>query len=482
MGARVDDARRLFLWVAAQSFGGVGWSTIGGETQAAFPGAALRREPPTSAAPSERASTPAVGAIINADPSDYLIKLAQLKPGDTLLLASGNYGTKTSEAAGLPIVGLNGTAAAPIVITGPETGERPVLLGRSTHNTIRLANASHVVVRRLEIDGRGHDGFGVAVHGPAHHITIEDNYFHGHGVDQSVVAISTSGGATWNWIIRRNLIVGAGTGMYLGSSTGGSPFVAGLIEHNVVRDTIGYNVQIKHQKSWSALLPGLPTAKSTTVIRHNVFSKSRNSSTGFNARPNLLVGDCPPSGPGSTNGFAIYGNFFYRNPTESLFQGEGNIALYDNLMVTNGMAARIQPHNGSVRDVRIFHNTVVAGGKGISLSAGADGYTRRVLANAVFSVGTPISVVGGASIQNVIDTRANAAEYLSNPLAAVGSLDLYPKVASGLKRGHIDLTGLHHYPDWNKDFNGRLRDPTYRGAYSGEGANSGWALGMAFKP
>jgi len=430
--------------------------------------------------------------VIQADPSNYLTKLATLKAGDTLLLAPGNYGidsqgNDTGNPPGLPIFGLHGTAGAPIVITGPDSGPRPVLMGRSTHNTIRLSDASHVVIRRLEVDGRGLEGFGVSTQGSTHDITIEDNYFHGLGADQQIVAISTTGSPTWNWVIRRNRIVGAGTGIYLGNSTGDSPFVAGLIEHNVIVDSIGYNMQIKHQTVWPSGLPaGFPTGKTITIIRHNVFSKSGNSATGGSARPNLLVGDCPPSGAGSTNGYAIYGNFFYQNPTEALFQGEGNVALYDNVMVASADAAvRVQQHNGSVRDVRIFHNTVVASSSAaILVSGGASGYTQSVLANAVFAPTTPISVSGsGASAtQNVTDSQANAAAYLVNPLAAVGSLSLYPKAGSALKASTADLSGLDAFTDWNRDFNGTARDATYRGAYSGEGANPGWLLALDFKP
>lgn len=427
--------------------------------------------------------------MINAGPSDYLDKLAQLVAGDTLLLAAGNYGvdgqgSDTSDPPGLPIFGLNGTAAAPIVITGPDSGARPKLLGRNNTNTVRLANASYIVIRRLEIDGRGYNGFGVATQGPTHDITIEDNYFHGQGADQSIVAISTTGQPTWNWIIRRNLIEGAGTGMYLGNSNGDSPFVAGLIEHNVVRDTIGYNVQVKHQAVWASVPAGMPTGKSTTIIRHNVFSKSSNSSTGDLARPNLLVGDCPPSGPGSTNGFAIYANFFYRNPSESLFQGEGHIAFYDNLMVADDAAVRVQLHNGLVRDVRIFHNTIVSSGAAVAVSGGAAGFTQRLQANAVFATGTPITVSGSGATatQNVTDNRINAVNYLANPLAALGTLDLFPKVGSALKQGAADLSGLDAYPDWNKDFNGNTHDASFRGAYSGEGSNPGWVLALALKP
>jgi hypothetical protein len=425
--------------------------------------------------------------VIAADPTNYLAKLAALKPGDTLLLAPGNYGVDsrgvdTSDPPGLPVFGLNGTPTAPITISGPESGPAAVLLGRDTHNTIRLADSSFVVLRKLEVDGRGLAGFGVATQGPTHDITIEDNYFHGLGGDQQIVAISTTGNPTWNWIVRRNLIVGAGTGMYFGNSTGDSPFVGGLIEHNVVRDTIGYNIQIKYQTTWASVPAGMPTGKTTTIVRHNVFSKSANSSTGADARPNLLVGDQPPSGPGSLNGFAIYGNFFWQNATESLFQGEGNVAFYANLMVSSGDAVRIQVHNGKVRDVRIFCNTVVAGGDGISVGGGAVGFTQRVSANAVFAAGSAVSVSGGAvAADNIGDLRANAPTFLNNPLADIGTLDLYPRTGK-LKAAAADLAGLDVYPDWSRDFNGAARDPAFRGGYSGEGANPGWRLALTIKP
>ncbi len=512
---KLTTTRRLFLRLATLGVGGAALYACGGGSTpaeaAGGPGAgAATPTPPPAPAPGPGAPpAPApggpAGVVIQADPSNYLAKLAALNAGDTLLLAPGNYGVDsqgndTADAPGLPISGLNGTPSALIVITGPASGPRPVLLGRSTHNTIRLSNASFVVIRRLEVDGRGLDGFGVATQGPTHDITVEDNYFHGHGGDQQIVAISTTGYATWNWVIRRNRIVGAGTGLYLGNSTGDGPFVAGLIEHNVVVDTIGYNMQVKHQVAWPATIPaGMPTGKTTTIIRHNVFSKSAgNSATGGLARPNLLVGDCPPSGPGSTNGFAIYGNFFFQNPSESLFQGEGNIAFYDNVMVQvagGDAAVRVQPQNGLVRDVRIFHNTVLSeAGPAIVVSGGSGGgggsssYTQRVLANAVFSPATPaISVTGSGAtaVQNTTDSQANAVMYVANPAGAVGSsLNLYPKNNSALKATPVDLNGLDGFPDWNRDFNGTARaDATYRGAYyGGEGVNPGWLLALDFKP
>jgi hypothetical protein len=482
-----ETARRLFLRAAAACLSGSALGACGGGAAEAAASGAAAPAPAPEPAPAPT-SAPSPGRVVQADPTDYLSKLRQLGPGDTLLLAPGRYGVDaagndTDSVPGLPIFDLNGTDEAPITITGPASGERPVLLGRSTHNTVRLANASHVVVRRLEIDGRDRGGAGVATQGPTHHITIEDCHFHGFSSDQQIVAISTVGNPTWNWIIRGNVIVGAGTGLYLGNSNGDSPFVNGLIEHNVVRDTIGYCMQIKHQVVWSTVPAGMPTTKTTTVIRHNVFAKSGNSSTGTLARPNLLVGDVPPSGPGSSNGFAIYGNFFHQNPTESLFQGEGNVAFYSNLLVTDGTAVRVQTHNGAVRDVRIFHNTVVAGATGIAVSGGAPGYTQRVQANAVFAGGAALSVTSTnpTTADNVADGQAASPNYLNLPLGSLPGLDLYPKVGM-LRRAAADLSGLEIHPDWDRDFNGLAYDASFRGGYSGEGTNPGWALSLDPKP
>jgi hypothetical protein len=353
------------------------------------------------------------------------------------------------------------------------------LLGRSTHNTVRFANSSYIVLKHLEIDGRDLGGDAVNAQAPAHHITLEDLLIRGVGGNQQIVGISTNGTTTWNWVIRRCEIIGAGTGFYLGNSDGNNPFIAGVIEHNFVRDTIGYNLQIKHQNPRPAL-GGLPVGKSSTIIRHNVFTKSANSSTGALARPNVLIGHLPPSGAGADDVYEIYGNFFYQNPTEALFQGEGNIAFHHNLMVNDsGSAVAVQPHNDVPKMIRIFNNTVVAAGTGIRIAGGAAAYVQAAIGNAVFAA-TPIS----AAVQrgNVVDSYASAGKYLNRPTGPLGLLDLFPK--AGLLRGAaIDTSLLNTFVDWDRDFNGNAQGPSgLRGAYGGEGANPGWIPKLEIKP
>jgi len=428
------------------------------------------------------ASEPArpLRATYNGTPSDYLTLLNNLQPGDTLQLAAGTY------TQGLPIDGLNGTSGNPIIIAGPESGAPAVFTARSCCNTVSIQDTSYVEIRNLELDGLNLPNIDAvkaeSTGSLSHHITLENLYIHSHNANQQTVGISTKHPA-WDWVIRNNIIDSAGTGIYLGNSDGSAPFINGLIEGNLIKDTTGYNMQIKHQTGPRPTGLGAP-ASGTTIIRHNVFSKANNASTGSSARPNLLVGHWPLSGNGSTDVYQIYGNFFYQNPTvEPLFQGEGNVALYDNLFVNNsGDAIAVQPHNDVPKMVRIFNNTVVAGGTGIRVTGGDPGFQQKVIGNAVFAA-TPISAADQSA--NITDSFGNAGNYLVNPggspTGTPSQLDLYP-LAGTLTGPPLDTTSYQTFQDWDRDFNGLQHDGTFRGAYHGEGTNPGWLPQLARKP
>jgi hypothetical protein len=358
------------------------------------------------------------------------------------------------------------------------------LVATQSDNTVNIIDSRYLVLRNLEIDGTGDtvSADGVKLSGDAafgDHITLENLYIHDHDLGQGTVGISTKAPA-WNWVIRNNVIENCGTGLYLGNSNGEEEFVNSLIEHNLIRDTIGYNAQIKHQIGRATGL-GIPT-DGQTIIRHNVFSKVDNSSSGGDARPNLLVGHWPLAGSGADDDYLIYGNFFYQNVTgnEPLFQGEGNVIFYANLLVNDfGDAVRFQAHNELPRRIRAFQNTVVAAGVGLLVSSPHASFTQELTGNAVFA-GTPLA--GGVQSDNSSDTRANAGLYLTSPFDAPGAgLDFYPVLASSLEQG-VDTTGLSGWEDWDLDFNGEARPVDFRGAYAGAGTNPGWTLALARKP
>jgi hypothetical protein len=413
---------------------------------------------------------------IQANPSTYKNLLTTLQPGDRLLLAPGTYTQQ------LRIGNKNGQPGKCIVIEGPETGSPALFMGSDTFNTISLVNVSYLVFRNLTLDGQSLLGEGAKVESTstyAHHITLENIRFKNYAPNSGRNAISTKAPA-WNFVIRKNFIERAGVGMYFGKPDGTAEFVNSLIEHNVVHSSMLYNLQIKHQIGRNTAL-GIPTS-GTTIIRHNVFSKETGAATGIEARPNVLVGHWPLSGAGSTDAYQIYGNVFYENPTEALFQGEGNIALHDNLFVNRvfSRTIRIQKHNNLPRRIDIFNNTVVASGEGIVIYNGDPAYQQRVRGNIVFAA-TPL--VGGLQVGNLTGAYSAAGQSLNNPSGSLtaGTLDLFPIAAKALGSA-VDLSIFSDLLDWDKDFNGFPKLNTYRGAYSDDGVNPGWQPSLTIKP
>jgi hypothetical protein len=413
---------------------------------------------------------------INANSGNYLTYLGSLVAGDTLYLTSGSYTNN------LILNNINGTATYPIVIMG--NGNATNFQGQSCCNTISITKCSYVIIKNLQLDGLNQNVDAVKAEGTsgnwAHHMTLEYLTIVNYGASQQNVGISTKC-PVWDWLIRKNRIIGAGTGMYLGNSDGTKPFVNGIIEYNYVANTIGYNIEIKHQINGERELLPETSVNGKTIIRHNVFTKDETSSTGGNARPNLLVGGFANAGWGSLDYYEIYGNFFYNNPVEALFQGTGNIMLYKNIFVNHFdpsgfRAIYITPHNGlSPQDVKVFHNTVWAknASGGIRLYNPNTGYKQYCYGNAVFAP-APITNFSD-TLNNVTDGYSNAGYYVLSATTNITTLDLYPKsgqligttVPGGL------FTGNTH---WDKDFNGDTYDWKYRGAYSGCCTNKGWKL------
>lgn len=265
--------------------------------------------------------------VVNADPSTYRALLATLAPGDTLVLAPGHYPRLT-------LSGMHGQPDAWITITGPSSGEPAVITSESCCNTVQLYDCSYVAIENLVVDVGGLYVDAInAKDSISHDIRIEGCTLMNFPNEQQIVGISTKSTA-WNWTIRRNWIIAPGTGVYLGNSNGAAPFIAGIVEQNLVVDAIGYCMQIKHQNAYE-LLPGMPAGPNTTIIRDNVFIKDDRSSTSGD-RPNLLVDGFPESGPGAEDRYEIYGNFLYYNPREALLQASGRLSIHDNVFVGAG--------------------------------------------------------------------------------------------------------------------------------------------------
>jgi hypothetical protein len=258
------------------------------------------------------------GAVYQATPANYTVLLPGLQPGDTLSLAGGNYPF-------LQITNLNGMSAAWITVRGPASGAPAIVYAPSACcNTVQITNSSYVALKNLTIDSKGLANIdGVNLHGisnVSHDILLEGNTFIGQNANQQTVAINTKS-PTWGWIIRRNTITGAGTGLYLGNSDGSSPFVAGIIEDNLIQYTIGYNMQVKYQLP-RPVIAGMPAGQSFTIVRNNVFVKDDQPSPDGD-RPNVLLGGFPDSGPGSNDMYEVSGNFSTTTRAKPCYRPKG---------------------------------------------------------------------------------------------------------------------------------------------------------------
>ncbi len=89
----------------------------------------------------------------------------------------------------------------------------------------------------------------------------------------------------------------------------------------------------------------------------------------------MLVGAFPNSGTGSLNLYEIYGNFFFHNPREALFQGSGRVSLHDNIFVDGPHyypAVVLRRHNFPLKLAYVYNNTVYTTERGIYFGTRAE--------------------------------------------------------------------------------------------------------------
>ncbi len=393
----------------------------------------------------------AAAADFRAGPDDYRSYLPHLRAGDRLILEGGDY------LRGLPLENLEGRHDRPIVVEGPAEGRRARFIARPGANTVSLADVSHVVIRNLELDGRDIPVDGVKAEGHAHfanYVTLENLYIHDFRASQQNVGISSKCPA-FGWVIRGNRIERVGTGMYLGNSDGTDPFVAGLIEGNQVVDTVGYNLQVKHQISRPADMPEAG-GRHDTVIRHNLFSKV-GAMPGPNARPNVLVGHFPRAGEGGEDRYLVYANLFWQNPSESLFQGEGNVALYDNVFVNAeaGRRCASSPTTTSPSRSDVFQNTVLAPAMAAYCCiTGKDSPTIRRPSPPIWC-SRPPHWRGPAGGQSERPIRRGGANPAPTPMRRLGQLDLARDFSPCQRR--FQSACVRYLEGVDRDFPGKLR-------------------------
>ena len=404
-----------------------------------------------------------------ANPSNYRKVVSSLKAGDTLQLEAGIYTT------GLPLTDCNGRADAWITIEGPVAGKAEIRQSAEA-NCVELRQCSYVALKRLKIQGGGPVGipglFGISAKGgvanTVHHILIEDCIISDWNTSQQAVGISTKT-PTWGWTIRRNQIINCGTGLYLGNSNGNDPFIHGVIENNLVQNPIGYCMEIKFQNR-RPTLDLMPTTPGSTIIRHNRFIKSDAVSPDGD-RPNVLVGGFPETGPGSTDWYEIYGNFFLHNPRESLLHASGRVTIHDNVFAdcpsAEYAAITLRDHDLPLKLAHVYNNTITAAARGIRV-AKAPTEAHAIIGNVVFAA-EPLSLQSSITqvAANITGPISDATEHLTQPDITAKDMNFQPK--SGHCEGEpLDLTSFATQTAYDVDLNGIPKgENRYRCAYAG---------------
>ncbi len=125
--------------------------------------------------------------------------------------------------------------------------------------------------------------------------------------------------------------------------------------------------------------------------------------------------------------YEVYGNYFFHNHSEALFQGSGRISLHDNVFVDGPYAypaVVLRSHNGPLKVAYVYNNTIYTEGRGIYFGTRAQ-IDDAVVGNLVFAL-IPIAGTIMRQSGNLVGAFEDAPKYLKSPSLATDSMDLYP--------------------------------------------------------
>lgn len=408
-----------------------------------------------------------IAATLEISPGDDFEQAVEsLQPGDTLIVHAGDYST-----SGRISVGVQGTAASPVVIKGAD-GEAPPHIRRpasaAAQNTINIEGARNLTLSRLEISSNGGDG--VNLNGNPAFITIDQLDIH--DIDVGVNFRSSMDNIT----VRRTHIYrtgggdggGTGEGMYVGCNDATCIVRNSLIENNWIHDTRvstqGDGIEIK-------------LGSHSNIIRDNVIYN-----TGY---PCILLYGTAPNPVNLVEGNVLWGC------GDSGIQAAADAVIRNNIIIespgSNGFNS--QPHQAAVpQNLQFVHNTIVGGSPCVRLSNWS-GRPGLVFANnAIYCDSDDFAIAGlsGVTVAGNVFVPATSSfpssgyrvgQSTALDLVNLAGRDVYPTAGSRL----IDAGVAAHAAA--VDFNGQPRGATPdAGAYERSSAtNPGWAVGPGFK-
>ena len=406
------------------------------------------------------------GCTVHADeihiyPEDsFESAVESLAPGDTLIVHEGAY-----TDSGRVSIGVNGTAANPVVVRAAAGEQRPLITqspGAPTQNTINIEGAEHLTITGLEITSNGGDGINMS--GNPSHIVLEDLVIHD-------ISVGINFRSDMHHItVRRNHIYATndtGEGMYVGCNNAACAVSDSIIENNWIHDTFaasqGDGIEIKK-------------GSHSNIIRNNVIHDTN--------YPCILLYGTEGNPPNLVEGNVMW------NCGDSGIQAAADALIRNNIILgspNNGFNS--QSHQGvTPANLEFVHNTVLGGSPCLRINAW-DNRPGLVFANnAVYCDSANFSVagLGGVTVAgNVFEPAAGAFPSSGYVVGRSESQDF------------VDAVGRQVYPTSDSallgagdpghataaDFNGTQRlAGADAGAYAWTGMqNPGWPIAPGFK-
>ena len=281
----------------------------------------------------------------------------------------------------------------------------------------------------------------------AHHITLENLIIVNHGQGRRLSAFPPASGVELGDPRQTALSVPAPACIW---QFDGAPFIAGLIEHNLIAGSIGYNLQIKHQAPRPEL-PGMPQRGKPYAYPSQCADQDRNSSGGADARPLCWSATGRCRGRARKTGTRFYGNFFTRIRPRRCFRARA-IWLSNNLLVNDqgdgcisSRTTMYRPHRG------VSANTVLARGNGIRVHGGLVPPGSRSDRGECGVRRTAAERRRAGAESDCCAQRASV--YLTAPDAPLGRLRLDPAPGRLLAPG-TGLEWIDEFSDAERDYDG----------------------------
>ncbi len=137
----------------------------------------------------------------------------------------------------------------------------------------------------------------------------------------------------------------------------------------------------------------------------------------------------------------------------------------------------LRDHQLPLEEAWVYDNTVYTTGWGIDFGSTAR-QDALCVGNLVYADGTPIRGGPANTHDNLVGATTDAAGVVVAPSTTLGQMDFHP-LAGQATGAALDASGVSSDVDYDRDFDGRQRDFTVRGAYATGGP--GWTLQRGIK-